>query len=115
MKCSRPVAGSAIDIAIAWTFWKCQVFQRFWEASWTRRWAAARRRVSHAWCAIKRKLPERPGGGVVRSLSRSPKAEPDGKNLVAMSNYYPKPLAARVTFFSIDYGAGAWRNLSPDF
>ena len=115
MKCSRPVAGSAVDIAIAWTFWKCQVFQRFWEASWTRRWAAARRRVSHAWCAIKRKLPERPGGGVVRSLSRSPKAEPDGKNLVAMSNYYPKPLAARVTFFSIDYGAGAWRNLSPDF
>jgi hypothetical protein len=32
----------------------------------------------------------------------------------AMSNYVPKPLAVKLVYISIDYGIGAWRQVSPD-
>ena len=45
MRAARPIADHAVDLAMAWTYLRCADLQKFFNISWTRRWAAISTRV----------------------------------------------------------------------
>ena len=117
MRHARPFFGSVLDHAMAWTWYRLVRLQKFWNMSWTRRWAAIKFRMLNP--------------GVFRSNERTDAAQFDDSNVLlspfsqfadpqtmryaaAMSYYIPQHLAVRVIYFSVDFGVGAWRRLSPN-
>ncbi len=122
MRRARPFVGPVVDRAIIWTHLRCAQVQRFCNVSWARRWNALKRAAEKI---VARGLERSPiGWSAIRHTMRDPgddagsKAQPDierlMKNVSAMAKYSPKPLAVKVAFFSIDFGARAWRRISPD-
>ena len=101
MRRARPVVGPIADRAMRWMLFTFVALQRFYNVSWTRRWAAIMRRV--------RSL----GTGLI-GRSPSERYGAERRNSAALSNYVPRPLAVHVVYFSVDYGPGAWRRISPD-
>ena len=109
MALARPLTDK-VDYARAWTWHKCVDLQRAWNVSWTRKWAAVRRRVGG--------LPL-PGTKAIDASEISRLGEfsnpRSAKYAAAMSNYRPKPLAVPVVYVSVDYVIGAWKRISPNF
>ena len=106
MRRARPLGGPIVELATAWTWFQCVKLQKFCNYSWARRVAALKLRIlNHA------------GGGNSQVQASSLRRFADGrtsKYAAVMCNYRPKPLAVRVICFSIDFGAKAWRRISPD-
>jgi acyl-CoA synthetase (AMP-forming)/AMP-acid ligase II/thioesterase domain-containing protein/acyl carrier protein len=107
MRYARPILGSVGDRAVSWTWHRCLELQSFLNLPSTQRWARIRYNIRK----------RSPGGGnhvpaATGSLSGSP-AAPRGMYR-ALSMYSPTPLAARIIYFSAEYGSGACRRLSSD-
>jgi oxalate---CoA ligase len=101
MRRARPLAGPAVDRAMAWTFRRCADLEKFCNIPWTRRWATIRKRVQNLAAGVVEPSP------VDQSVAKR-----DAIYEVAMSNYAPKPLAVPVIYFSVDYPGEAWRRIS---
>ena len=132
MKLGRPIGGRAVERAMARAWFRCVELQKgwmklhkFWNFSWTKRWAAIQRR----WVAIVTKLRDRAAGEndqghaeptIVDRWSGEPIfgiSLSDSRTLkyaAAMSKYVPKPLDVRVTYIGVDFGVGAWGRISPN-
>jgi oxalate---CoA ligase len=111
----RRLLGPAVDRPMAWTWYQCAEFQKFFNVSRARRWAAIKKRVG------------RPARGI-GNLARGPTPDPrksttsfssfarftdarTARYAAAMSSYRPRPLAIRGVYISVDYGPGNWGRL----
>ena len=123
MRLAQPIGVRHVEHAMAWTWFRGVQLQRFWNYPWSRRAAA----ISRRWEALKSK-------GGTQSAERREPADQDmaeesnaemlpignftdartSRYAAAMSNYVPQPLAVRVVYVKVDFGKGAWRQISPD-
>jgi oxalate---CoA ligase len=122
MRLARPIAGGAVETAMAQTWVACATIQKFCSMSSARRWAAIRNRLrGHAGGMN----PLRPapvdavgfGKSNLRAMptpSEQTAAQRDAKYAAAMANYVPKPLAVRVIDFSVDFSGEPLRRISSD-
>jgi acyl-CoA synthetase (AMP-forming)/AMP-acid ligase II len=120
MKRARPFLGTAVDRAMAWTWYRSADVQKFCNVSPTRRWTALKKIVrtggdlrsnheidrARTLAAFHGSVPTSPLGRFADAGSVAYAA--------AMSNYFPRPLDVRVVYISIDYGIGAWRRITAD-
>jgi oxalate---CoA ligase len=122
MKRARPFLGPVVDRTMARTWYRSTDFQKFWNVSWARRWAAIKNLLRSR--GAYRTNHEVETALALAALASKPDAEvsPLGRftdartaeYAAAMSNYIPRPLAVRVIYISVDYGIGGWRRISPD-
>jgi acyl-CoA synthetase (AMP-forming)/AMP-acid ligase II len=124
MRRARSVAGHVVELAMARTWVRCIYIQKFWNISWNRRWAAFKKGVRnlvvgdrnqmHTAPIVGSKLGEPNLEKVMFEKFEQSSADRNMRYACVMSNYFPKHLAVRVIYFSVDYGAGAWRRISSD-
>jgi thioesterase domain-containing protein len=114
----RPVAGSLADHAIYWSFRLFSLFNKFWNLPSTRRWKFLAGELKRLFAISDNKLSSvqvasiQPGGGV--SVAQQLEDERNPQYARAVFNYLPKTLDVKVIYFSVEYGVGAWRRISPD-
>ena len=119
IKLAKPLSTPIVEAVMAWTFLRCVELQKIWNISWTRLWGAIRRRMRSFAVGRRNRMrsapifADEPGKPSIEGapIERSD-TERFAINVVAMSNYFPKPLTVRVICFSIDYSAAAWQRIS---
>ena len=94
---AQPLAGHIVEHATARAWHQCARLRQFLNLPLAKRWAA-----------IKRKIRNLSAGDVGQ-----PTDEWLAKHAALLPNYFPKPLAVRVVYFSADYDAKDWRQLCP--
>jgi acyl-CoA synthetase (AMP-forming)/AMP-acid ligase II/thioesterase domain-containing protein len=90
-----PVAGPLVEGAMTSAWYQFARLRRF--SYWP---------LAQQWAAIKRKVQNLVAGGIERT--------PWEQTLATFTNYFPKPLAVRVIYFSAEHGAEAWAHICPD-
>jgi hypothetical protein len=123
----RPMAGPVVERTIRLTFRMFSFFNKFWSLPAARRWdfvndnakklVASGRDLLRAAPIVGGQAAMKGGdksGGRVITGGRRPIDERDSRYGTIVSNYLPKPLAARVLYFSLEYGIGAWWRISSD-
>jgi acyl-CoA synthetase (AMP-forming)/AMP-acid ligase II/thioesterase domain-containing protein len=113
MKLARPILGSSVEGALAWTWYRCAESQKFLNVSWERRWSAIKARIRNLGVSANMSFDSEGSGAVSSPLGHFSDAR-TVRYSAAMSNYAPRPLSARLIYISVDYGVGAWRRLNPD-
>ena len=121
MSRARPLFGPATELAMARIWFGFAQFQKFCNISRRRRWTAILKRVRNL--TVSGTDQEDPESSIAAACD-IPSVEGsflDHRNddkftriTAALSNYSPRPLAVRVAYIKVDYGAGVWRRLSPD-
>jgi oxalate---CoA ligase len=121
MKRARPIIGSFTDFVMAWTWFRFAQVQQIWNITWARRWNSTKVRVRKLATAIASIFGNQ---RVTTDHLSKPSVEVSrlgnftdartSRYTVAMSNYFPRPLAVHVIYFNVDFNAKAWRRLSPD-
>ncbi len=127
MKQAQPIIGPRAERAMAWTWYRGAQLQRFWNYSWDRRKAAVRRRLTALITKVRSFSPIRNGQNrkastVESDIDTNIEITPIGKftdartsrYAAAMSHYVPRPMPVRIFYIKVDFGAGAWRQVSPD-
>ena len=124
MEWTRPIAGIAIERAMAWTWFRCAQFQKFWNYPWIKQRSAITRRLSAIKSKLRKTAPagtdQVSSGPIVRDefgvpiLGLTFEDARTSRYAAAMSTYRPQPLAVRMTYISLDFGVGAWRRICPD-
>ena len=122
MKRAQPISGPVIEQAMVWIWHRCRELQKFWNAPWTGRWALIRGKAltvaENVWERVHTALiaadqPGEPSRGEL-TFAESPLERRMRYAGIILSNYFPKPLAVPVLYFSVDYGGEAWRRISSD-
>ena len=124
MEWTRPIAGIAIERAMAWTWFRCAQLQKFWNYPWIKQRSAITRRLSAIKSKLRKTAPagtdQVSSGPIVRDefgvpiLGLTFEDARTSRYAAAMSTYRPQPLAVRMTYISLDFGVGAWRRICPD-
>ena len=96
MRRAQPLAGHIVDHATTWAWHQCARVRQFLNLPLAKRWAVTKRKM--------------------RNLSAGDVEQPTdewlAKHAALLPNYFPKPLAVRVIYFSADYDGKDWRRLS---
>jgi len=127
MKQTQPIIGPSVEHVMAWTWYRGAQLQRFWNYPWDRRKAAIRRRLAAITAKMRNVAPSRDAQSREASIVESDidtnfEITPIGqftdartsRYAAAMSHYVPKPLPVRILYIKVDFGTGAWRQVSPD-
>lgn len=120
IRLTRPIAGSAVDRLGGIVWYKFSMLDRPWKVSIAQRYESIKRRIRKALLGDDRPTPA-PAGTRIPTLSESRIAQFFNMNtdewppgVEEMAVYAPKPLAVPVLYFAADYGASAWRRITPD-
>ena len=107
LKRVRPIVGPAAEQTMVWMWHRYRELQKFRNFSWSKRWALITAKIR----ALAESIGEavQPQPIVEEKESVTERRRRYGEAILA--NYFPKPLAVRVVYFSVDYGAGAWRQI----
>ena len=122
MKLLRPLLGSVVDRAMAWTWYRATDVQKFCNVAWARRRAAIRNLMLFRGVGRSNSEMRIAATAADASTKNDFETSPFGRftdartvrYAAAMSNYFPKPLGVKIIYLSIDYGTGKWRRISPD-
>jgi acyl-CoA synthetase (AMP-forming)/AMP-acid ligase II/thioesterase domain-containing protein len=116
---ARPVAGSFVDRAMHWSFRVLSLVNKFRNLPSTRRWKFLGGELRRLFAFADIQAPParvvasiRPGGGVSPALQLEDERSPQYAH--AVFNYLPKALDVKLIYFSLEYGVGAWRRISPN-
>jgi len=96
----RPLAGPIVEHAAGWAWHQCARLRQFASLPLAQRWAG-----------IKRKVRKLTSGDDIQELPE----DWVKKYMPLLPNYLPKPLSVRVLYFSAEYDAKDWRQLSHGF
>jgi acyl-CoA synthetase (AMP-forming)/AMP-acid ligase II/thioesterase domain-containing protein len=121
------ITGRKLERIKAWTWFHCASLQRLRNQSAKEQWAWAKRRLRQlavrGWRTLRTVFAPRAKRAAAGPVTATAKAAlrfstliefSDPRTMkysVAMSNYFPKPLAVPVVYFSVEYGCRAWQRL----
>jgi thioesterase domain-containing protein len=105
----RPVGGPVVERAIAWTWYCMARIESVSNLSHSGQWAWAKAKVRALAVAGKSQALHALRGVTHQATKPSPV-----RYGIAMSRYFPAPLAVRVIYFSAEYDGEVWRRLCSD-